>query len=203
MIGRILALIPKNLLAFLAIVGGIAFIIAQQHPHTLCDSQTEVIRQNQQRFLYKDPKAIKIETTLYQKLRDQCIKTNDPGGCYEWFQELRTMNHDLGTLTSECATALADEKEYSTAVKEPIKYMAQIAWGTAPPSSYMAKFGWLDTADITLFCHLRDRYIIFYGEDAWEAFRTKLMLDLPGAKDLPRNQVKDLTILNENCARYP
>jgi hypothetical protein len=200
---RILSMIPRNLLAFLAIVGGIAFIIISQPPHSICDSQIEVINKAQARFLFKDPKSKVKVTTAYQKLRDRCQNTNDPGGCYEWFQELRVMLHDLGTLTSECNDAISGQAEYSTAIKEPLEQMVKMAWGSAPPVSYTAKFGWLDTSDITLFCRLRDKYVLFYGDGVWENFRERVMQELPGAKDITRNQIWDLSIFSENCSRYP
>jgi len=202
---RILAMIPKNLLAFTAILGGIAFIILSQPPHSLCDSQIEIINAAQAKFLFKDPKSQKVLTTRYTNLREQCKLTNDPGGggCYEWFHELRTMLRDLGTLTNACANALADTKEYKVAVTEGLEKIVQIAWGSAPPASYTVKFNWLDASDITLFCRLKDRYILFYGDTAFEQLRERMMAELPGAKDMARNQIWDLSIFSENCAKYP
>src|SRR5258706_12985351 len=55
---QLMSLVPKNLIAFLAIAGGIAFIILFiRPPHSLCDSQLEVINQSQRRLLFKDPKS--------------------------------------------------------------------------------------------------------------------------------------------------
>ncbi len=70
-------------------------------------------------------------------------------------------------------------------------------------SAVSAGVRWLDTADIALFCQLKSRIMAFYGEDSWVALRERMMRDLPGAKDLPRNQVWDLSLFSENCARYP
>jgi hypothetical protein len=200
---RFLSLIPKNLLAFLAIAGGMAFIIMSQPPHSLCDSQLEVIDSAQRRFLYKDPQSKKIVTTKYELLRDHCKRTNDPGGCYELFQEIKIMNHDLGMLTSECQPVVADIKEYKRAMWETVETLVRLAWGESPPASYTSKFGWLDSADLSLFCNLKDRIVAAYGEDQWDSFRERMMSELPGTKDLPRNQVWDLSIFSENCARYP
>jgi hypothetical protein len=78
-----------------------------------------------------------------------------------------------------------------------------LAWGETPPTAYHAKFGWLDTADVSLYCGLKTRIIAFYGDPAWSAFREKMMKELPGAKDLARNQVWDMSLFSENCSRYP
>ena len=48
--------IARNVIAFLAIAGGMAYIIMNEPPHTVCDSQLEVFKKSQQTFLFKDPK---------------------------------------------------------------------------------------------------------------------------------------------------
>ena len=209
--GRYLDMIPKTLLAFLAIVGGIGFIILQDPPRTLCQSQVEVINKSEEKFLFENVKRKRLLagkkegalSTKYERLRDQCDDTNDPGGCYELFQELKKFLHDLDSLTAECSTALADTKVYSLALSQSLEKMVRIAWGSAPPASYTVKFGWLDKADLTLFFRLKDRYVTFYGDEGWSKFRERIMQSLPGAKDLSRNQIWDLSIFSENCARYP
>jgi hypothetical protein len=193
---RILAVVPKNVLAFVAIAGGIAFIILSQPPHSLCDSQLAVIQAASQRFLYKEPKQ-KL------RLRDQCKITNNPGGCYEFFQELKTLLHDLGTLTNECGASVGAISEYRRALWEPVEILIRTSWGEAPPTAYSAKFGWLEIADISLFCQLKDRINRFYGETEWSTFRERVMRELPGASNLDRTKVWELSLFSENCARYP
>ncbi len=200
---RLLAVIPKNLLAFVAIVGGILFIVFSQPPHTICDSQLEVIRESQKLFLYTDPKTKKIKTTRYETLRDHCRATNSPGGCYELFQEVKIFLTDLDSITQECTTAAGRISKHKDVLWEITEMLVRMAWGEKAPEAYHAKFGWLDTADISLFCRLKARIESFYGADAWVQFREKMMRELPGAKDLPRNQVWDMSLLSVNCARYP
>lgn len=210
--GNFLATLPKNLLAILAIAGGTIFIIFfVQPPHSLCDSQLEVINKSQASFLFenevsKRKLAGKKEgplTTKFQRLSDQCNLTNDPGGCYELFQEMRVLLRDLNTVTKECNAAVGEVTVYKRAVRETLDKMVRIAWGSAPPASYNVKFNWLDASDLNLFCRLKDRYIAFYGEDSWEDFRKELNAKLPGSKDLTPNQIWDLSIFSENCARHP
>ena len=113
------------------------------------------------------------------------------------------MVHDLRTLSSECASAISGTSEYKRALWEPIELFVRLAWGEAPPSSYSVKMGWLEIADVSLFCQLKERITFFYGASSYEAFRERMMQELPGAKDLSRNQVWDLSIFSENCGRYP
>jgi hypothetical protein len=203
MLDRYLALIPKTTLAFLAIVGGILFIVFSDPPRTVCDAQIEVFKNAQKRFLYKDPKSKQIQTTKYEKLIDHCRMTNTGGGCYELFQEVKIFLHDLGAVPTKCNSAIGGVSEVHKVLWDVTDLMVRIAWGDKPPEGYYAKFKWLDTADISLFCSLKSEVINVYGDAQWTAFREKMMTDLPGAKDLPRTQVWEMSIFSENCARYP
>jgi hypothetical protein len=202
-VDKLFAIFPKNVLAFLLIAGGILFIVLSQPPHSVCDSQMEVVNRNQLHFLFKDPKSKAIKTTKYETLRDHCKLTNNPGGCYELFQELKTMVYDLRTLSSECSAAISGTSEYKRALWDSAEMMVRLAWGEKPPSSYSSKLGWLEVADVSLFCRMRELLVAFYGDSAWESFRERLMKDLPGARELNRNQVWELSLFSENCARYP
>lgn len=201
---KFLSSIPKNLLAALAIVGGMLFIIISDPPKSVCDSQLEVIRTSQKLFLFLDPKKKAVKTTKFEALRDQCRATNNPGGCYELFNSMKVFLQDLSTVTRDCGGAVGGVAEFKRALWETADLIVRLAWGETPPTAYHAKFAWLDTADIALYCKLKNRIQIIYGEPAWNNFREKLMTkELPGAKDIPRNQVWDMSIFSENCARYP
>jgi hypothetical protein len=196
--------LSKNTIAFLAIVGGILLIVLSQPPHTVCDSQVAEIQESQKHFLYIDPPDSKvIKTTRYEVLRDRCKSSNDPGGCYELFEGIKVPLNDLNAFPAECGAALGGVAPVKKARWETVDLLVRLGWGSKPPTSYNAKFGWLDTADITLYCKLKTRISFMFGEPAWASFREKTMADLPGSKDLTRNQVWDMSLLSENCARYP
>jgi hypothetical protein len=196
--------LQKNTIAFLAIAGGIVVIIMAQPPHTVCDSQIEVLTDSQKHFLYKDPPDSKVvKTTPYQVLREGCKAANNPGGCYELFQKTRDLLDNLGTLPNECMAAGGDITEVHDAVWQMAELMTRLAWGEKPPTSYYAKFRWLDTADVSLFCKLKAKIGQLYGESAFNTFRERMMRELPGAKDLTRNQVWEMSLFSENCSRYP
>ena len=193
----------KNTIAFIALSLGLAGLIISQPPHTLCDSQIDQIRETQKHFLYPDPKSKVVKTTPYQAQRDRCKMTNDPGGCYELFQGVRKLAEDLNTFTVECSAAPASIPEVKTALWETAELMVRLAWGDKPPLTFSSKLGWLDVADVSLFCRLKARLTLVFGEESWNALREKLMVDLPGAKALTRNQVWELILFSENCSRYP
>ena len=194
----------KNMLAFLAIAAGMVFIIATQPPHSICDTQIETIKEAQKKFLYKDPPKSKVvKTTLYETLRDRCKNSNNPGGCYELFQKIKALLDDLTTLPMECASAAGSVPEVQRALMETIELMVRMAWGNKAPGAYEAKFGWLDKADVSLFCGLRSRIGYVFGDSTYDRLRERLMLDLPGSKDMTRQQVWEMSLFSENCARYP
>ena len=196
--------LPKNILAFLAIAGGILLILVINPPYTVCESQLEAVKKAQQSFLYKEkPNSAVLKTTKYQYLRDRCKSTNDPGGCYELFRGVRILLEDMNALSQACGPAAGNAGEIHKALWETVELLLRLAWGEKPPEGRMAKFGWLDVADTTLFCKLKTRITSIYGEESWVAFREKMMADLPGAKLLTRNQIWDLSLFSENCARYP
>jgi hypothetical protein len=213
-LNRQLALVPKGLLALIAIVVGIFFVVLSSPPHTVCDSQLELFRSNEQHFLFLDQaKRNKIrgigdpiegdETTKYLTLYNHCLNTNTPGGCYELFYETRTLLRDLSEVPDSCAAEAGDIAEVKKAIWGVEDLLVRLGWGEKPPGQYSQKFGWLDTADLSLFCKLKHQIITSYEEEAWENFRESQFKSLPGAKDLTREEVWDLSLFSENCAKYP
>jgi len=195
--------LSKGMIAFLAIAGGILFIILNEPPHSVCDSQVEVFRKSQERFLFLNKKAKAIKTTRYEELRDLCKNSNNPGGCYEYFQEMRTLLADLANFTGECASTSGKIREVKRALWETSELMVRAAWGDSPPAMYSAKFAWLDVADMSFYCKLKARIELTYGADAWAQFREGLFAKLPGVKGLNRSQIWELSLFSENCSRYP
>lgn len=191
-------------MAALFIGAGIAyFVFLYDPPHTVCESQLEVFREAEHRFLFLDENKKAIVTTKYQSLIRQCRNTNNPGGCYELFQETKMMLRDLQAVPSDCLSRAGDIDEVRTALNEMIELVVRLAWGEKPPATYYQKFGWLDTADISLFCRLQQQIKDTYGTTVFENFRERMFRELPGADKMSRNEVWDMTMFSVNCGRYP
>lgn len=201
--GRLFSILPKGFIAAIAIAAGIAFIVISEPPHTVCDSQLEVFKTSQQKFLFLDSKKKAIKTTKFENLRDYCKAANNPGGCYELFQEIKMMLRDLLAVPSDCASRIGNVAEVKRAIWQSLDLLVRLGWGEKPPSTYFEKFGFLDKSDIALFCQLKARAIDYYGEQEWEKFREKMFKELPGAQGLARNQIWEMSIVSENCSRYP
>jgi hypothetical protein len=202
---KFLSQIPKNILAVVLVVGGILGIVLWDPPKSVCDSQIQKFQKMQINFLYRDeknPKAKKVVTRKYKYLYELCHQ-NDSGACYEYFNQLRIMLHDLEAFDQECKAAPGQIAEVNAILWPAWKLMVQLAWGDKPPTAYNAKFGWLDAADINLFCKLKHEIHRVYGEQAYNQELRKFAPTLPGAKELTFNQIWDMAIFSENCARYP
>jgi hypothetical protein len=195
--------LSKTTLAALAIGGGIFLIILMDPPHTLCDAQMDVFKKNQQGFLYVNPKNKSEKTTRAEKFLNQCKLSNNPGGCYEYFVQMRGLLRDAQTVPEECTSTLAGQRAFREAIYEATTLLVQVAWGEKPPTSYFEKFGWLNAADISLFCNLKSTFNLMYGKSEWEQFQEKLMASYPGVETLDRKATWEMSLLSVNCAEYP
>jgi hypothetical protein len=200
---RIFSIIPKWFLATAVIGGGIAFLVISNPPHTVCESQIEVFQDAQKRFLFVDKVKKTTIPAKYRMLVDHCKITNNPGGCYELFQEMKIMLKDSQSVPSDCASTWGDLAEVKKSLWEVEELLLRLAWGEKPPTTYYQKFGWLDTADVSLYCQLKTAISRTYGEESWDQFREKMFKELKGADKMSRNEIWDMTLYSENCARYP
>jgi len=196
--------LPKSVLAFLALTGGILFIVIGDPPKTVCDAQMDLFKKDQQTFLYEDPKSkAEKKTTKFERLFEHCKATNAPGGCFELFQLTKRMLDGLNSVPASCRGEVAGSAEVKKALSLMTELMIRLAWGSDSPGTFAQKFGWLDIADISLYCRLKAAYSDFLGVPAWEGLREKLLKGLPKADQYPRSHVWDHSLLSENCSSYP
>ncbi|MDB2426225.1 hypothetical protein N9W41_01635, partial [bacterium] len=122
--------LSRKVVVFVALVGGVLFILISDPPHTLCNTQIKNFKEIQKGFLYlsKKPKTAKVET-LYNILYTNCRDSNSPGGCYELFVQLRKMLKDSETInisalgeddgessSVDCRAELKSVKEFNRAI---------------------------------------------------------------------------------------
>lgn len=196
--------IPKGLLAFLVLFGGILFIVLGDPPKTVCDAQLEVFNKTQSGFLNPDPKSkAEQKTTKFDRLFEHCKVTNSAGGCLELFHLTQRMLEDLAAVPLECRDKVASLASVKKVILYMSELMVRLAWTEKPPGTYAQKFGWMDVAEVSLYCRLKARQNEYFGKASWDELREKLLKGLPGAETMSRNQVWDLSILSENCDRYP
>jgi hypothetical protein len=176
--------IPRPLLVFTVLLMGVALFFVLQKPHSVCASQLVLFKEAEAGQIY--PRKVKTATRppLFPRLVDNCKIGNSPGACYELFTGLRKILRDLQSGPQECLAELGEEAEIRKAVTSGTELLVRLAWGSRPPEQGLAKFGWLETLDLSLYCQLKAMYIKMYGDEEWEQFRQTTQAKLPGEAEI-------------------
>lgn len=203
---QFLSRLSKSAIVALTLIGGVLFIVLSNPPHSLCDTQVNFFKEDVGDYLFVDKlKQQKSKGTLkskFQKNMEYCRGSNATGGCYEFFFHFRNMLKALNSVSHECQESVGAIKEVKSSLWETIELMVRIAWGERPPKGIYDKYSWMDTSDMNLFCHIKSLNQSLYPEKRWVDFREKMMRDLPGADQLSRNKVWELTIFSDNCVQF-
>lgn len=176
--------IPRSLLVFAVLLGGIALLFVLRKPHSVCENQLELLKEAQAGQIY--PRKVKTaqRAPLFPRLMDNCKIGNSPGACYELFTSLRKLLRDLNSASQECQGPLGEEPEIKSALVKGTELVVRLAWGSKPPEPGLTKFGWLETSDLSLYCQLKTMHLRMYGQEGWEEFRQKTQNKLPGEAEL-------------------
>lgn len=189
---------PRTLLALVAIVIGYALIIGFNPPRTVCDEQIDVFRTSQKAFL--NPSGKIVTKSMATELFELCKADNGPGGCFDYFLNVRGMVDGLERIPKNCASTVAKDPLIQKWLFKSLTLMAQIAWGESSQGVYVSrKHSWLDAADLRLFCRMKILATRIYGEDGFQGFREGVIADLPGAKELSREQKWTRSIFSSPC----
>lgn len=187
--------LPKPLLVALIFILGVVGLFILQPPHRQCESQIEVLMQQQKgRVFSGEVKGHARKPKVLEQI-ETCKMGNSPGACFELFSTLRRLARDMSILPLECAADLAELGEIRLALKEGLGLLLQIAWGEAAPEKETGGRGqgWLEASDLALFCSLRDLYARLYGPESSDQLRTELLSKLPGEAPILKEG------LCENC----
>ena len=180
--------LPKLLLAVLLIGGGIAYILISDPPHKFCDSQLEHFRKVQK------------ETPL-GKERKLCKEENRPGSCYEYFARLRRFVRNFRILSEECLPLVYAQPEIRKALAGGLALMTALAYREGVLSAGLSKYNWLTEPDLHLFCQLKTKYTLFYGQAEYKQLEIRILNLLPVQRRVPADFLIRKTILTEPCSR--
>lgn len=181
--------IPRPLFVFGVLALGIAAFFFIQEPHSVCTSQLPVFKESQAGLIFPRPGKTSERPAIYPRLVENCKIGNSPGACYELFNLLRKLTRDLHASPNECLLPFGEVPQVKKALREGTLLMIQLAWGDRPPEKGLAKFGWLEASDLSLFCQLKDTMLKIYGEEAWESFRLASHAQLPGEAQIIQDGV--------------
>ncbi len=197
--------LPKALLAAILIGGGIAYIVINDPPRTLCKTQKKHFLSVQKGVLIKDPADKLRKKPLISRLTDSCWDAYAPGGCYEYFSYLRKLLKDFFLVSQDCLGEVSQIPEARKSLFEGARIMTRIAWREQALTGKVSKLNWLSRTDMSLFCSIKGKIISFYGMKAWEDFEKKLLTELPlknQDQKVPPARIKKASILSENCLHY-
>ncbi len=201
MLERLIASVSRTTFVIIALGVGIVLMILLDPPYGLCDAQVDGFKERQKSFLYKKKSKFESQPKALV-LRDMCLQTNAPGGCYEYFAKLKMMLNDLNQIQSQCRTDVGGISALKKTYWAAADLLVKIAWTEKPPESIQDKKSWLTASDMNLYCNLKRLSTDYFGPERWKNFQEKVMKTLPQAEKLGRNKVWGLSILSENCAGY-
>lgn len=189
---------PRTLLALVAIVIGYALIIGFNPPRTICDEQLSVFKSSQKSFLA--PSSAKVERSAADELFELCKSENGPGGCFDYFLNVRSMVDGLERVPRNCSAAVGRDDLVKKWLLKSMTLMAQIAWGDANAGVYISKkHSWLDAADFRLYCRMKTLATRFYGDEGFQTYRESIMSSFPGADKMSREQRWSRSIFSSPC----
>lgn len=186
---QFLQTLPRPVLVIGAIVIGVVLIMLFSPPHTICDTQTEQVKENLVGLT--QPFKIKKQTmpAKMNKALENCYQGSTPGACYDYFQILRTLARFVMSATSECRPEVLSISDVKNSLEEGATNMALLAWGDKPPApGAFGRFGPLQDSELALFCYVKSAIIAGSSEEAWHSLRKKVFEKFPGEEvDLPKD----------------
>lgn len=176
--------LPKPVLVFLVLVVAIVVFMIISPPHSICDTQAAAFKESQSGRVFDRVETVKrvkrtIPATL-GKAKEACQLGNSAGSCYEYFSVLREIARGISNASPQCMDPLLSIKEVSEAFADGVEIMVRLAWGVKPPEVGLDRFGWMQEADLAIFCRLKNVYIRAKGEEAWTNMRKRISTKLPG-----------------------
>ncbi len=194
--------LPKATFVALVLSVGVLYIVLSDPPKNLCDAQIDQFIAVSKGVLTLDPKKPSRKVTRFQELFELCKTTKTPGGCYELFAILKLVLKNSRSIEPSCYSKLSDQSEFETAVWSSLDLLVNLAWGDKPPAGSAQKQGWLDAADISLFCSLKDAGLNVFGKERYDGFQEKYFTSLPETKTLQRNEIWSRMIFSVNCGGF-
>ena len=172
--------IPKPLIVGVILFAASFAFYYLDPPHSPCQSQVEVLKEKLKGRLFPGKGKREALPGAYATQLENCKLANSPGGCYELFNTMRLVVREVSNLGFECNEDLAAVDELKGPIKNVLALMVRIGWGESPPLPGDSSKQWLDVADISLFCHLKDLFLRYNGKEVLDEFQKGLFATLPG-----------------------
>ena len=198
-----MASVSRSVFVTIVLGLGILLMLIFNPPYSVCDAEVEEFKRREASFLFKQKSKFKESSrSMAVVLKEQCLRTNSPGGCFEYFTQLKLLLRDLDQVSSQCRADVGGISQLKKVFWDSTGLIVNIAWTDKPPEAAFDKLAWLTVSDLNLYCHFKRLSHDYYGKQQWESFQEKMMTTLPGADKLSRSQVWSLSVLSENCSSY-
>ncbi len=194
--------LPKTTFVALVLTVGVLYIVLSDPPKNICDAQLDQFNKVSLGLLSLNPKQPSRKVTHFQELFEICKTTKSPGGCYELFASVKQIIKNTHAVAPECNSKLAGHAAFGSAVWSTLDLMARLAWGEHPPSLPGQKQGWLDPADLNLYCSLKNISVNIFGKERFDSFQEGYFQSLPEAARMARNDAWSRMLFSVNCAGF-
>lgn len=193
LLGKIERLAPQWFLALVVIFMAIGFMVYNQPPHQLCDTQKRAFISQQKKFL---------ASSAYNQFFERCLLSNNRGACEPYFVGFEKVMDDFKVVDPQCLKPVAEMKKLKSSLTSFLVQVARIAWGDDGPETVYKRANWLGPSHLRVFCRIKSSYQRFYGEPQYNRLVEKILEILPNGKKLTRIQKKDRSLFSTPCSQY-
>lgn len=190
---------PKPILVFLVLFGGVLFIFISDPPHTPCNLQVEEFQKRHTAFFSFEESVKFKEKTEYQRAFESCRESNRLGGCIGLFNGVKDLVETLEITSSDCLPAFCKQNIFHQPLWDTLGLLASIAWGDRPPESFHERQGWLEDSHVLLFCRLKRVLMLCDGQEKWNQFLDETLNSFPERGDLSRREAWELSLFSISC----
>ena len=157
-------------------------------PASVCQSEIELFKDSNQNI-----------GKTYRRSLARCQEDPTIGGCIEFFEFVNGFTKKIKYVGNQCTPELKEQNTVKVIIPSAAEMYVRAAWGSKPPGSAAEKRGFLDLSYTVQYCRIRSQFRSILGEDAWNGFVNRMLADLPGARDIGRDQTWARSILSDPC----
>lgn len=193
------AALPKFIVGPAAVIVCIIYFVIQDPPKTICDTQFEIFKKDNAKYIYGYSKKNIVIPPGIQKDLKSCQEGNSPGACYDWMENLKLLIHSSRRLPAECGERIKELGAYKSFLDHSAFIFSQISWNDTI-TVRKGLYNWLEEDDVQLFCNLKKEYIRLLGLPAWKGLQTSLYNEVVKAKKVPpTKEAWERTVLSHPC----
>lgn len=180
--------IPTPLLVFSILVISIGLMVYNNPLKKGCEVEIDNFARDMRGVVIdtRDKKKNMVVSTLKPALQF-CRNGNSAGACEDYFRSLNKFTDSVMLTKSECLVNLANDEKYEKVVlpvmKEGLRVLSLLAWGSKPPSNVTERTGWLTIREVSVFCRLSSKMEELVGAEELDKIRNSVFAEYPDAMD--------------------